>query len=936
MASTMASRLLPVLALQPAGVEATLTLSTFAPIGYTDNGVAPNFVRVEYDADASPLELRMSASGDEPSFFDALAARLGELSAANGGAAVVLVGHSVSNCVASSFLRWAAATKGRAWVDGAVYSWVAFAAPLLGTAECARRLLKGEVAATAAPESSVVTKVAPPAASAAIAALDRSAPSAAWLVPRGAWARRTSLGAFWLRDESVLRIQIGKVEVQRWAVVHKPTGRDTGDGPALYLEVDVNGSRIACAPTKSYEPVFNFAVQSVLLSQGGAGVEDVAPNVVTIILKKRTTVGSSTVATAVLDLAALLGPSIAATSGPAGAVAAGAAVTLTAGDGAEETASAAALAGSGLAAVVGLSSPARGASLSPRAGERGAFADGGADAASPAEGDADVATEGIADGALAYNSAAYEGLVAFEGLAIRKQAYGSQQAVAPATMRLSLAWRRSASGDTEQHVRPSLWASLDEATSTTSVTANPRTSDVVARFSGPSYLADPAFGGIPATAIPRGREINRREERSLKPMATECLETQVRCLVAACLARLFAFSHRSRSSPSPSPLPPPPDSQFALAESDVAPPPLKRVVAVYGVNTPTAVQYAFKHKHMHALRTPGVLPWEPSTSLDGVSGDGVVYESEACGRLALRVDTGERVATSGDGVVPYLSLRHAASWHGARALGARELCNVQVLELPGASHDDVVSDARAAAFLARYLAPTISVEVPASELLGAHAAGRKAEQLYLTLTLLDAEGEALEPAVRSSLATAGALPSEPIVVGGYCDVETATSMTLELCSRVSSVPLASVSLDVAEVLYRTNTPTLTAWEAWHDLDVRSRARSRRALLALPVRCCRRTARSPANALAFLPVSSVSHLSPAPAPPPARGGARRAADGWRGDGRWTPSAARYIRRARREQRRALGEKARQLVRDGRCIDPGNRQRADDPDGCSRGL
>ena len=302
----------------------------------------------------------------------------------------------------------------------------------------------------------------------------------------------------------------------------------------------------------------------------------------------------------------------------------------------------------------------------------------------------------------------------------------------------------------------------------------------------------------------------------------------------------------------------------------MAPPPLKRVVAVYGVNTPTAVQYAFKHKHMHALRAPGVLPWEPSTSLDGVSGDGVVYESEGCGRLALRVDTGERVATSGDGVVPYLSLRHAASWHGARALGARELCNVQVLELPGASHDGVVSDARAAAFLARYLAPTISVEVPASELLGAHAAGRKAEQLYLTLTLLDADGEALEPAVRSSLATAGALPSEPIVVGGYCNVEKATSMMLELCSRVSSVPLASVSLDVAEVLYRTNTPARTVWEAWHDLDVRSSARLRSPPTGPPLSChapfcCRSTALTNHCPFLFRPsvVTSVLSLPPPP-------------------------------------------------------------------------
>ena len=776
------SRRLPLVALHAAGVQPAFTFeASFAPIGYVNAGEAANFALVEFDAALSPLELRSAGANGEASFFDALAARVEAVSAASASAPVVLLGHSVANCVASSFVRWAAAAKGRAWVDARIYSWVAFAAPLLGTAECARRLLEGAapLPSSSSSSSSATPATTLPSASDAVRALARDAPAAPWLVPRGSWARRTALGSFWLRDESVLRIQIGKVEVQRWAVVHKPTGRDTGDGPALYLEVDVNGSRIACTPVKSYDPVFNFAVQSVLNSEGGSGVGDVAANVVTITLKKRTTVGASTVATAVLDLADLLGPSISAAGGGAGAASGGP-------DGGAATSASAddvIVAGSGLAAVVGLSSP----TPALRAAAPAADAEAPADAAAAAAAGEGVRADGIADAALNYNSATYEGLVSFEGLAIRQQAYGAQQAVAPATMRLSLAWRRSLSGDTAQHVRPSLWASLDEAVSAASVTANPSVAPVVTRFAGPSYLADPNFGGIPATAIPRGREINRRAVE-LKPMQTEALDTQ-----------------------------------FALAESDAGPPPLKRVVAVYGVGVPTPVQYAFRHKHMHALRAPGVLAWEPSTTLAGVSGDGVVYESEGCGRLALRVDSGERLPTSGDGVVPYLSLRHAATWHGARALGASQLCNVQVVELQGADHDGVVQDERSTTFLARYLAPTICVEVVSTDLLGSHSAGRKSEQLYVVASAIGADGAAMAAPVRSGLSSGGALSTEQLHVGGFCDVAKATTLRIELCSRLSSVTLASVSIDVAETYYRCVTPNQGTWVQWHDLEVRARS-----------------------------------------------------------------------------------------------------------------
>ena len=106
------SRRLPLVALHAAGVQPAFTFeASFAPIGYVNAGEAANFALVEFDAALSPLELRSAGANGEASFFDALAARVEAVSAASASAPVVLLGHSVANCVASSFVRWAAAAK---------------------------------------------------------------------------------------------------------------------------------------------------------------------------------------------------------------------------------------------------------------------------------------------------------------------------------------------------------------------------------------------------------------------------------------------------------------------------------------------------------------------------------------------------------------------------------------------------------------------------------------------------------------------------------------------------------------------------------------------------------------------------------------------------------------------------------------------------------
>ena len=62
----------------------------------------------------------------------------------NGGARVLLLGHSMGNKFIHYFLFWAEANLGRAWIDAHVRCFVAVGAPWIGAAKSLRALLTGD------------------------------------------------------------------------------------------------------------------------------------------------------------------------------------------------------------------------------------------------------------------------------------------------------------------------------------------------------------------------------------------------------------------------------------------------------------------------------------------------------------------------------------------------------------------------------------------------------------------------------------------------------------------------------------------------------------------------------------------------------------------------------------------------------------------------
>jgi hypothetical protein len=80
-----------------------------------------------------------------------------------------------------------------------------------------------------------------------------------------------------------------------------------------------------------------------------------------------------------------------------------------------------------------------------------------------------------------------------------------------------------------------------------------------------------------------------------------------------------------------------------------------------------------------------------------------VFETEATPQRSIDAPE-EVVRRSGDGTVPYQSLRYSRSWASAGCLS-------QAVELPGAEHRAILADARLHAALSDYLGPTVSVYV---------------------------------------------------------------------------------------------------------------------------------------------------------------------------------------------------------------------------------
>ena len=111
-----------------------------------------------------------------------------------------------------------------------------------------------------------------------------------------------------------------------------------------------------------------------------------------------------------------------------------------------------------------------------------------------------------------------------------------------------------------------------------------------------------------------------------------------------------------------------------------APPPVKHVTAFYGVNVPTVRTWFLRHRavyHAGGRQDRLYSPFELDSlgNTDGVRTlHGRGFETNEVQQV--RPDTNEPFYRSGDGTVPYQSLRVAATWQS-------ESCNAAVFELPG-------------------------------------------------------------------------------------------------------------------------------------------------------------------------------------------------------------------------------------------------------------
>ena len=137
-----------------------------------------------------------------------------------------------------------------------------------------------------------------------------------------------------------------------------------------------------------------------------------------------------------------------------------------------------------------------------------------------------------------------------------------------------------------------------------------------------------------------------------------------------------------------------------LSSSSVDPPPIKRVIAIYGTNLDTEVAGAYCRNPVVKLSSSdNKFLIEPLHILDAdarltrtggqthVIKKGVISETSKTPQLIVGGDPSKRINTSGDGTVPYFSLQHSRSWKGKG-------CDVTVHEIDKAEHREILNDER--------------------------------------------------------------------------------------------------------------------------------------------------------------------------------------------------------------------------------------------------
>jgi len=121
-------------------------------------------------------------------------------------------------------------------------------------------------------------------------------------------------------------------------------------------------------------------------------------------------------------------------------------------------------------------------------------------------------------------------------------------------------------------------------------------------------------------------------------------------------------------------------------------PPVKRVIAIFGVNRPTEVGAVYRRRA--AVIQLGIQ--NTMEKLHRLDSSSRIKSSSKAGGISMRggliLETSETYNSTckgkaGDGTVPYYSMDHCRKWQGLA-------CDVQVIELEGADHREILADER--------------------------------------------------------------------------------------------------------------------------------------------------------------------------------------------------------------------------------------------------
>jgi len=147
-------------------------------------------------------------------YFEEMATRIERL---DEGSGVAVLGHSMGNKVVQYFLSYMKQTRGQAWLDSHVHSWIACGAPTLGAAAAARATLVGDRMGL---ETFLSMNEA--------IAMGRSFSSAPWLFPLGLHAQ----SSVYLRRQGMLEIRCDSADFYR------SMGFDPNSAVELAVQVD--------------------------------------------------------------------------------------------------------------------------------------------------------------------------------------------------------------------------------------------------------------------------------------------------------------------------------------------------------------------------------------------------------------------------------------------------------------------------------------------------------------------------------------------------------------------------------------------------------------------------------------------------------------------------------------------------------------------------